>query len=192
MPTSISSLLKDSSLSTSLQIKSAENGGIKADGTKASGFFGRIAQGFQRLFNREIQQRNRDGIEAYLGQLHDHDPDLEQAARAALKWRLDSGKPLTLRKIREIGSGVLARSAEEKADALLTRLHTSTTQLLTEEDYSQLRQAKAALDLVKDHLPETQRATLNGLHETSRAINNRINLYEQRIGERRGEGGFLS
>jgi hypothetical protein len=192
MPTSISTLLRDSSLSASLQIKSAEDRGIKAEGTKAPGFFGRIAQGFQRLFNREIQQRNRDGIEAYLEQLHDQDPDLEKAARAALKGRLDSGKPLTLRKIREIGSGVLARTAEEKADALMKRLHTTTTQLLTEEDYSQLRQAKAGLDLVKDHLPEGERATLGSLQETSRAINNRLSLYEQRIGEPRGEGGFLN
>jgi hypothetical protein len=145
MPTSISTLLRDSSLSASLQIKSAEDRGIKAEGTKAPGFFGRIAQGFQRLFNREIQQRNRDGIEAYLEQLHDQDPDLEKAARAALKGRLDSGKPLTLRKIREIGSGVLARTA-----------------------------------------------TLGSLQETSRAINNRLSLYEQRIGEPRGEGGFLN
>jgi len=192
MPTGLTSFLRDSSLSSAAQIKSSPDSGIKAEGTKASGFFGRIAQGFQRLFNREIQQRNRDGIEAYLGQLHDQDPDLEEAARAALKGRLDSGKPLTLRKIREIGSGVLARTAEEKADALLKRLHTTTTQLLTEEDYSQLRQAKAGLDLVKDHLPEGERATLGSLQETSRAINNRLSLYEQRIGEPRGEGGFLN
>lgn len=192
MPTSISTLLKDSSLSASLQIKHAGDGGVKTEGAKASGFFGRIAQGFQRFFNREIQQRNRYGIEAYLGQLRDQDPDLEQAARSALKDRLDSGKPLTLRKVREIGSGVLARTAEEKADALLKRLHTTTTQLLTEEDYSLLRQAKAGLDLVKDHLPEGQRAALSSLQETSRAINNRLNLYEQRIGEPRGGGGFLS
>ena len=192
MPTGLTSLLRDPSLSNLTRVKSSEEGGIKAEGTKASGFFGRIAQGFQRLFNREIQQRNRDGIEAYLGQLHDQDPDLEEAARAALKGRLDSGKPLTLRKIREIGSGILARTAEEKADSLLKRLHTTSTQLLTEEDYSLLRQAKAGLDLVKDHLTEGERTTLSSLQDTSRAINNRLSLYEQRIGEPRGEGGFLS
>jgi hypothetical protein len=187
MSDSLISILTNPTFPEAIQIKASTEGGIRGEGAKASGFFGRIAQGIQRLFNREIQQRNREGIEGYLSQLREQYPDLEQAARSELRGRISSGSPLTLRKIREIGSGVLARSALEKAERLLRGLYAKTTPELTENDYELLLSAKSSLELIKAHGPQSSEFA-----EVARLVGQRISGYELRIGEPRGAGGFLS
>jgi hypothetical protein len=88
-------------------------------GQTSSHFFGRLAQRFERSLSAEVRQRNRAGVDAYIAQIRAVNADLADAAVAALSETRAQGKPLTVRRVRELGLGEISPMVQQQAAALM-------------------------------------------------------------------------
>jgi len=154
MPIPLSTLVSDANISPLRQITS-EEGGVGLGGTKSTTFFGRLRQGVVRFLNRDnIRQQNAAGIRAYLEELGRHDVDFAIVAANELRGRVLAGKPLTVRKIREIGQGLVTNTAIEKANTLLHKIEHPDPETFNEERaLSDLEDAKDRLEFARNHFP---------------------------------------
>ena len=155
MPIPLSTLVSDTNISPLRQI-TKEGDGVGLGGTKSTTFFGKLIQGVLRFINRDnIRQQNAAGIHAYLEELGRHDVDFARVAANELRGRVLSGKPLTVRKIREIGQGLVTNTAIEKANTLLAEIeHPEDPETFNEESaLSNLEDAKDRLEFARSHFP---------------------------------------
>ena len=155
MPIPLITLVSDTNISPLRQITS-EEGGVGLGGTKSTSVIGRLLQGIRRFVNRDnVRQQNAAGIRAYLDELGRHDIDFARVAANELRGRVLAGKPLTVRKIREIGQGLVTNTAIEKANALLAEIeHPEDPETFNEEGaLSDLEDAKDRLEFARNHFP---------------------------------------
>jgi len=136
----------------------AREGQVDVGGQKASSVIGRLAQGLERIRSSEVRQRNVAAIESYLSELGRTDPALAEAARSRLQDRLASGKPVTIRKLGEIGGDALLGVAQRKAGEVCSVLRqagvtgTPTGISPNESQRSALDGAIRSLQLVLAHV----------------------------------------
>jgi len=156
MPIPLSTLVSDTNISPLRQI-TREGDGVGLGETKSTTFFGKLIQGVLRFINRDnIRQQNAAGIHAYLEELGRHDVDFARVAANELRGRVLSGKPLTVRKIREIGQGLVTNTAIEKANTLLAEIEHPNPETFNEERaISDLDFAKDRLEFARSHFPVT-------------------------------------
>lgn len=112
--THLESLLRSQNLLDQTRLV-AKEGKVDVGGQKATSVIGRLAQGLERVRSAEVRQRNTAAIEGYLSELGRTDPDLAAAARSRLQDRMAAGKPVTVRKLREVGGEALFAVAQRKA-----------------------------------------------------------------------------
>ncbi len=154
----------------------AREGQTDVGGQKASSIIGRLAQGLERLRSSEVRQRNTAAIEGYLSELGRTDPALAEAARSRLQDRLASGKPVTVRKLREVGGEALLGVAQRKAGDLCSVLRqagvtgTPSGMRPNESQRSALDGAIRSLQLVLAHVersgnPQAVDAAMSSLRE---------------------------
>jgi len=153
---SLQQLLSNHSLSSATRVVASDGDSISTGGLTSSWRIGRLFQGLERYFSRSIQQRNREGIDAYLNELGKVSPSLQHVAAAELQDRRAAGKPLTIRKIREVGGMVLADRVLRDTQHVLSELKDSETtpgsEPLTTDIQTSVENALAQLKLVQAHL----------------------------------------
>ena len=116
---SLQSLISDTSISRSARIELGPEGEFRAGELKSANVFGKAWQGLSRLLSSEVREQNRTVIRAYLAELETTNPGLAEAAKEELQDRFNLGKPITLRKITELGQTTLAKRAVELADGAI-------------------------------------------------------------------------
>jgi hypothetical protein len=169
-------LLSNHSISSSTRVIASDENSISTGGLTSTWSIGRLFQGVERYFSRGIQQRNRDGIDAYLNELGKVSPSLQHAAASELENRRATGQPLTIRKIREVGGTVLAARVLRDTQHVLGEIKDSETtpgrEPLPSEVEASVENALSQLKLVQAHLR-------GGKHrEQLNQVNSRINYLQ--------------
>lgn len=154
---SLESLLRSQHLRDQTRLV-AKDGAIELGGQKAATVVGRLAQGLERITSAQVRQRNTAAIEGYLSELGRSDPELAAAARSRLQDRLTAGKPVTVRKLREVGGDALLSVAQRKAGDVASALReagvngTPTGRSPNEAQRSALNSVISSLQLVLAHV----------------------------------------
>ena len=133
--------------------------------------------------NRDnIRHQNAEGIRAYLEELGRHDVDFARVAANELRGRVLSGKPLTVRKIREIGQGLVTNTAIEKANTLLDKIDHPDPETFNEESsISDLDFAKDRLEFARSHFPASDVAGTRVLSDLISRIDAKIADLESQL-----------
>lgn len=129
-------------------------------GQTSSHFFGRLVQRFERSLSAEVRQRNRAGVDAYIAQIRAVNADLADAAVAALSETRAQGKPLTVRRVRELGLGEISPMVQQQAAALMQDFFARGVFRAEGQwhgdanDEQRLTMVRQSIELALAHLPE--------------------------------------
>jgi hypothetical protein len=166
---SLQSLISDTSISNRAWINIGNDGRFEAGELRSANFVGRALQGLKRILDSSVQDYNRAVTTAYLDHLASQDPAFADAVREQLGDRLQLGKPITLRAIRQLAATAIAPKAVEKAEAALSK----------PTDLAGLREASRSLELAKSNLSPSYHA--RELLELEKLSNKIASVQEPRV-----------
>lgn len=149
-------------------------------GQTSSHFLGRLVQRFERSLSAEVRLRNRAGVDAYIAQIRAVNADLADVAAAALAETRAQGKPLTVRRVRELGGGEISHMVQQQAAALMQDFFARGVFRADGQwhgdanDEQRLTMVRQSIELALAHLPEgehleTSAALLSLAHKLDQA-----------------------